>query len=76
MGNPLWEPAAFAYSTRVCRSGSPNRRHRWHKESIGLKVDQIRRTKDLELENALLRKLVADLALDQAILKGASKLPS
>ncbi len=36
----------------------------------------MRRTKDLELENARPRKLVADLALDQAILKGASKLPS
>ena len=76
MSNPLWEPAAFACSIRVGRSGSQKRRHRWHKEPIGLKVDQMRRTKDLELENAQPRKLVADLALDQAILKGASKLPS
>ena len=41
--------------------------YRWRKEYGGLKVDQVRRMKDLERENAQLKKLVADLALDKAI---------
>jgi putative transposase len=48
--------------------------YRWRKEYGGLKVDQARRMKDLERENAWLKKLVADLALDKAILQEASKL--
>ena len=48
--------------------------YRWRKEYGGLKVDQARRMKDLERENARLKKLVADLALDKAILQEASKL--
>ncbi|MBK6802083.1 MAG: IS3 family transposase [Novosphingobium sp.] len=47
--------------------------YRWRKEYGGLKVDQVRRMKDLERENAQLKKLVADLALDKAILQEASK---
>ena len=37
--------------------------HRWRKEYGGLKVDQARKMKDLERENAPLRRLVADLSL-------------
>jgi transposase-like protein len=48
--------------------------YRWRKEYGGLKIDQARRMKDLERENARLKKLVADLALDKAILQEASKL--
>ncbi len=48
--------------------------YRWRKEYGGLKVDQARRMKDLERENARLKRLVADLALDKAILQEASKL--
>ena len=43
-------------------------------QGIWLKVDQARRMKDLERENARLKRLVADLALDKAILQEASKL--
>lgn len=46
--------------------------YRWRKEYGSLRVDQVRRLKDLERENARLRKLVADQALDLAILKEAS----
>ncbi len=42
---------------------------RWRKEYGGLRVDQARRLKDLERENGRLKKLVADQALDNAILK-------
>jgi putative transposase len=44
--------------------------YRWRKEYGSLRVDQVRRLKDLERENARLKKLVADQALDLAILKG------
>jgi putative transposase len=43
--------------------------YRWRKEYGGLRVDQARKLKDLEKENARLKKLVADLSLDNAILK-------
>ncbi len=42
--------------------------YRWRKEYGGLRTDQARRLKELERENARLKKLVADLALDKAIL--------
>ena len=47
--------------------------YRWRKEYGGLQVDQARRFKDLERENARLKKLVADLSLDNQILKEAAK---
>ena len=42
---------------------------RWRKEYGGLQVDQARRMKDLERENARLRRLVADLSLEKQVLK-------
>ena len=46
--------------------------YRWRKEYGGLKLDQVKRLKDLETENARLRKAVADLTLDKLILKEAA----
>jgi len=46
--------------------------YRWRKEYGGMRTSQVRRLKDLEKENVRLKKLVADLALDNAILKEAS----
>ena len=46
--------------------------YRWRKESGGLKLDQAKKLKDLEKENARLKKLVADLSLDNAILREVS----
>lgn len=46
--------------------------YRWRKEFGGMKTDQARRLKDLERENARLKKLVADLSLDNAVLKEAA----
>jgi len=45
---------------------------RWRKEYGGLRVDQARRFKELEKENVRLKRLVADLSLDKAILKDAA----
>ncbi len=43
--------------------------YRWRKVYGGMRIEQAKRLKDLEKENARLKKLVADLALDNAILK-------
>jgi putative transposase len=47
--------------------------YRWRKEYGGLRIEQARKLKNLEKENARLKKLVADLALDNAILKEAAE---
>lgn len=46
--------------------------YRWRREYGGLKTDQARRLKELERENARLRKAVAELTLDKLILKEAA----
>ena len=45
--------------------------HRWRSEFGGLKLDQVKRLKELELENSRLRKAVSDLTLDKLILAEA-----
>ena len=47
--------------------------YRWRQEFGGLKIDQIKRLKDLEAENARLRRAVSDLTLDKMILAEAAK---
>lgn len=46
--------------------------YRWRKEYGGLKTDQAKRLKELERENARLKRLLADAELDKAILKEAA----
>jgi transposase-like protein len=46
--------------------------YRWRKEYGGLRLDQAKRLKELEKENARLKRVVADQALDNAILKEAN----
>ena len=46
---------------------------RWKKEYGGLRVDQAKRLKELEQENGRLKKLVADLSIDNSILKEVSR---
>ena len=47
--------------------------YRWRQEYGGLKLDQVKRLKELELENTRLRKAVSDLTLDKLILKEAAR---
>jgi len=47
--------------------------YRWRKEYGGMKVDQAKRYKELAHENTQLKKLVADLSLDNAMLKEINK---
>jgi transposase-like protein len=47
--------------------------YRWRKEYGGMRVDQAKRLKELEQENVRLKKLVAELSLDNAILKEANR---
>ncbi len=44
--------------------------YRWRAEYGGLKLDQVRRLKQLEQENGRLRRAVSDLTLEKLILKG------
>ena len=47
--------------------------YRWRQEFGGLKIEQVKRLKDLELENSRLRKAVSDLTLDKLILQEAAR---
>jgi len=47
--------------------------YRWRKEYGGMRTAQVKRLKQIETENARLKKIVADLSLDNAILKEATK---
>jgi transposase-like protein len=47
--------------------------YRWRQEYGGLKSDQVRKLKDLEAENARLRRAVSDLTLDKMILKESAR---
>jgi transposase-like protein len=59
--------------SEACRalSISDQTYYRWRKEYGGMGTEQARRLKELERENAQLRKVVADLTLDNVILKEA-----
>ncbi len=59
----------------VCRklAISEQTYYRWRREYGGLRVDQAKRLKKLDRENARLKKVVADQALDIAILKEVSE---
>ena len=58
---------------QICRqlSISEQSYYRWRKQYGGLRISQIKRIKDMERENARLKKAVAELTLDKVILKEA-----
>ena len=62
----------------VCRDMgiSGNTYYKWRKKYGGMKVDEAKRLKALEQENARLKKLVADMALDNQILREYNKVIS
>ena len=43
--------------------------YRWKKQYVGLEVDQVRQLKQLQEENARLKRLVAELSLDKTMLQ-------
>tara|TARA_B100002003_G_C14005617_1_gene485333 strand:+ start:58 stop:336 length:279 start_codon:yes stop_codon:yes gene_type:complete len=47
--------------------------YRWRREYGGMRIEQVKRLKGLEKENARLKRIVADLSLDNSILKEASR---
>ena len=47
--------------------------HRWRNQYGGMKADQMKRLKELEAENARLKRLVAELALDNQMLKEVAR---
>ena len=47
--------------------------YRWRNEYGGLRIDQVKRLKQLESENTRLKRAIADLTLDNQILKEASE---
>ena len=47
--------------------------YRWRQEFGGLKIEQVKRLKDLEVENGRLRKAISDLTLDKQILQEAAR---
>jgi putative transposase len=61
-------------AAQVCRKLGIGQQtyYRWRREYGGLRVDQARKLKELERENMRLKRVVADQALDIAILKEAA----
>jgi len=59
----------------VCRelAITSNTYYRWRREYGGMKVDQAKRLKELEKENNQLKRVVADLSLDNRILKDLAR---
>jgi putative transposase len=47
--------------------------YRWRQEFGGLKIEQVKRLKELELENSRLRKAISDFTLDKPILQEAAR---
>jgi putative transposase len=60
---------------RACREAGVSEQtyYRWRKEYGGLKLDQAKRLKALEQENAKLKRLVAELSLEKQILKDVAE---
>ena len=65
------EIASGKTTPQACRDAEITQQsyYRWRKEFGGLKLDQAKRMKELERENAKLKRLVAELSLEKQILK-------
>jgi putative transposase len=60
----------------VCRKHAISEQtfYRWRNQYGGMKVNDMKRLRDLEVENQRLKKIVADLSIDNSILKEVSKI--
>jgi hypothetical protein len=60
---------------RACKDAEVTEQsdYRWRKECRGLKLDQARRLKELEKENARLKRVEADLALEKQVLRDVAQ---
>ena len=60
---------------QACKEGGINTQtyYRWRKEYGGLKTEQAKRMKELERENARLKRLVAELSLEKQVLKDVAE---
>ena len=67
----LLTTTAYAAEPAACKEAAISEQsyYRWKKEYGGLKLDQAKKLKELERENARLKKIVADLSLEKAMLK-------
>ena len=78
-GRDYWQAgvvlAQGATTAEACRriAISEQTYYRWRREYGGLKTDQARRMKDLEKENARLRRAISELTLDKLILQEAAR---
>lgn len=71
---PSWGRLRFSRPQASREAGiSEQSYYRWRKEYGGLKLPQAKRLKDLEKENQRLKKLVAELSLDKAMLEEVTK---
>jgi len=68
----VWAASGETMDSAIRKLGvTRNTYYRWRKEYGGMRVDQAKRLKDLETENGRLKRLVADLSLDNSILREA-----
>ena len=69
------EIATGKTTTQACKEAAITQQtyYRWRKEFGGLKLDQAKRMKELERENAKLKRLVAELSLEKQILKDVAE---
>jgi putative transposase len=69
------EAATGKTTPQACKEAgiTPQTYYRWRKEFGGLKLDQAKRLKELEKENAKLKRLVAELSLEKQVLKDVAE---
>lgn len=68
--------ASGSTSEAFCRTQGISEQtfYRWRNQYGGMKANDMRRLRDLEVENQRLKKIVADLAIDNSMLKEVSKI--
>jgi cell division protein FtsB len=71
MRMPNWPPAARSSRSANSSASATQRTTTGEGSTAGMKLDQVKQLKAIQKENARLKKLVADLSLDKAILEEA-----